>query len=129
VDETIEYAAATGALSSIWLLIALPVFSATVLLLGGKRLDSNGPLMGTATVALTFVLSVFYVITLAGQDNRSVSLDVFSFIPASGLQVQRFAGRLREVVVDRFTYQLMTERQAIFHCQHQPGPHRLLQCG
>ncbi|MGI8528474.1 MAG: NADH-quinone oxidoreductase subunit L [Geodermatophilaceae bacterium] len=87
MDETIEYAAATGALSSIWLLIALPVFSATVLLLGGKRLDSNGPLMGTATVALTFVLSVFYVITLAGQDNRSVSLDVFSFIPASGLQV------------------------------------------
>ncbi len=87
MDETISYAAATGALSTIWLLIALPLLGAAVLLLSGRRLDRTAPVIGTAVVAVTFALSVFYVVTLAGQDNRSVSVDLFSFIPVGSLQV------------------------------------------
>jgi len=87
VDTTIEYAAASGALSSLWLLIALPVLSAAVLLLAGRRADKWGHLLGVASVAATFLLSVWYVVTLAGQDDKAVSLDLFSFIPVAGLQV------------------------------------------
>ena len=87
MDTTIEYAAASGALSSLWLLIALPVLSAAVLLLAGRRADKWGHLLGVASVAATFLLSVWYVVTLAGQDDKAVSLDLFSFIPVAGLQV------------------------------------------
>jgi NADH-quinone oxidoreductase subunit L len=87
VDETISYAAATGVLSTIWLLVALPLLSAAVLLTSGKRLDKSGHVVGTAVIALTFVLSVIYVVTLAGLDNRSVSLNIFTFIPVNGLRV------------------------------------------
>ncbi|MBA3249806.1 MAG: NADH-quinone oxidoreductase subunit L [Geodermatophilaceae bacterium] len=87
MTETIEYAAATGALSTIWLLIAIPVLSAAVLLLAGKRADAWGHLLGVGSIAATFALSVYYVVTLAGLDNRAVSLDLFSFIPVTGLQV------------------------------------------
>ena len=34
---------ATGALSALWLLIALPALGAAVLLLGGRRTDRWGP--------------------------------------------------------------------------------------
>ena len=87
MDETISYAAATGVLSTIWLLVALPLLSAAVLLTSGKRLDKSGHVVGTAVIALTFVLSVIYVVTLAGLDNRSVSLNIFTFIPVNGLRV------------------------------------------
>ncbi|CAN5663459.1 hypothetical protein BH18ACT7_BH18ACT7_04120 [soil metagenome] len=87
MTETIEYAAATGALSTIWLLIAIPVLSAAVLLLAGKRADAWGHLLGVGSIAATFALSVYYVVTLAGLDNRAFSLDLFSFIPVTGLQV------------------------------------------
>jgi NADH-quinone oxidoreductase subunit L len=63
------------------------VLSAAVLLLAGKRADAWGHLLGVGSIAATFALSVYYVVTLAGLDNRAVSLDLFSFIPVTGLQV------------------------------------------
>ena len=39
MEATVEYAPATGVLSGIWLLVAIPLASAAVLLLLGKRAD------------------------------------------------------------------------------------------
>ena len=49
---------ADGLLASSWLLIALPLAGAAVLLLGGRRTDRWGHLLGTATVVVAFVLGL-----------------------------------------------------------------------
>ncbi len=48
--ETGPVAEATGILSLTWLLIALPLLGAAVLLLGGRRTDKYGHLIGTRHV-------------------------------------------------------------------------------
>ena len=45
----------TGCSPASWLLIALPLAGAAVLLLGGRRTDRWGHLLGTATVVVAFV--------------------------------------------------------------------------
>jgi NADH-quinone oxidoreductase subunit L len=79
---------AEGLLASSWLLIALPLAGAAVLLLGGRRTDRFGHLLGTATVVAAFVLAVVYTIELAGLDERSVDVDLFTFISAADLDVR-----------------------------------------
>src|ERR687893_58002 len=49
---------AEGLLAASWLLIALPLAGAAVLLLGGRRTDRWGHLLGCATVVAAFVLGV-----------------------------------------------------------------------
>src|SRR6195952_4873559 len=70
-----------------WLLIALPLAGAAVLLLGGRRTDRWGHLLGTATVALAFVIGVICAIDLAGQDTKSASVDLFTFISTGSLDI------------------------------------------
>ena len=48
MEQTVEYAHATGLLSGIWLLVAIPLASAAVLLLLGKRADKWGHWLGVA---------------------------------------------------------------------------------
>ncbi len=43
--------AATGVFRASWLLLAFPVFGAAVLLLGGRRTDKWGHLLGVLDVA------------------------------------------------------------------------------
>jgi NADH-quinone oxidoreductase subunit L len=80
---------ATGVLSLGWLLIAAPLFGAVVLLLGGRRTDKWGHLLGVAMPALSFVVGLLQFITLLGRDpeDRSVSSHLYTWIPAGGLQV------------------------------------------
>src|SRR4051812_4926926 len=82
-------APATGVLSSFWLLVAIPLASAAVLLLLGKRADRWGHLLGVGSVAVTFVLGLVYFIALAGLDEnaRSASLDLWSYIPVGNLKI------------------------------------------
>ncbi|HEX9334536.1 MAG TPA: hypothetical protein VF892_01575, partial [Pseudonocardiaceae bacterium] len=47
--------AASGVATSAWLLLALPAVGALVLLVGGRRTDRWGHLLGCATIALAFV--------------------------------------------------------------------------
>ncbi|MGH3371408.1 MAG: hypothetical protein ACRDPR_15570, partial [Nocardioidaceae bacterium] len=54
----VHAAAAEGVFSLLWVIIALPALGAAVLLLGGRRTDPWGHLLGVATVAVSFVLSV-----------------------------------------------------------------------
>ncbi|MFL1376071.1 MULTISPECIES: NADH-quinone oxidoreductase subunit L [unclassified Nocardiopsis] len=74
--------AADGAvLSNAWLLIALPLVGAAVLLLGGKRTDSWGHLLATALPVGSFVWAALILFDLLGraQDARSVSVPVYEW--------------------------------------------------
>ena len=80
---------AGGVLSLGWLLIAAPLFGAAVLLLGGRRTDKWGHLLGTAMPALSFVVALVQFITLLGRDaeDRAVSSRLYSWIEVGGLKV------------------------------------------
>ncbi|MBA3800318.1 MAG: NADH-quinone oxidoreductase subunit L, partial [Geodermatophilaceae bacterium] len=80
---------ASGLLSSAWLLVLIPLIGAAVLLLGGRRLDRIGHLVGCATIVLDLVLAIALVAVLAGQPEgeKAVTDTLFSFIPVGSLQV------------------------------------------
>jgi NADH-quinone oxidoreductase subunit L len=84
----VETLPAEGLLASSWLLIALPLLGAAVLLLGGRRTDRWGHLLGTATVVASFVLAVLCTVQLAGMEERTASVDLFTFISTGELDVR-----------------------------------------
>ncbi len=73
----------------VWLLIALPLAGAVVLLLTGRRSDRWGHLLGCATSLGAFALGVVLFIDLLGRDvaDRMVHENLFSWVPVAGLQV------------------------------------------
>jgi NADH-quinone oxidoreductase subunit L len=79
---------ATGLISASWLLIALPLAGAAVLLLGGRRSDRWGHLLGTGTVIAAFVLGLLCTLQLAGLNQRSASVHLFTFIRTGSLDVE-----------------------------------------
>src|SRR4051795_10608184 len=124
-----EVLPATGLLASSWLLIALPLLGAAVLLLGGRRTDRWGHLLGTATVALSFVLGLLCTVQLAGleESGRSVGVDLFTFISAGNLDVR--AGLLFDPLSAAFVL-LITGVGSLIHVYsigymaHDPGRRR-----
>jgi NADH-quinone oxidoreductase subunit L len=78
---------ADGLLAASWLLIALPLAGAAVLLLGGRRTDRWGHLLGTATVVAAFVLALLCTVQLTGVEGRSVTVDLFTFMQTGTLDV------------------------------------------
>jgi NADH-quinone oxidoreductase subunit L len=88
VEQTVEFAHATGALSAIWLLVAIPLASGGVLLLLGKRADRWGHWLGVAAVVACFVLGLIFFISLRGlHGNRSAELSTWNFIDVGSLHV------------------------------------------
>jgi NADH-quinone oxidoreductase subunit L len=89
MEQTVEFAPATGVLSSIWLLVAIPLASAAVLLLLGRRADKWGHWLGVFSVAASFVLGLVFFTSLAGLDEgaRSAELSLWDFIVVGGLHV------------------------------------------
>jgi NADH-quinone oxidoreductase subunit L len=87
--HAVHYAAASGAFSLTWLLIALPLAGAAILLLGGKRTDKWGHLLGTLAAVASFVvgLVLFFSLHSKAGDQRAVSQHLFSWIPVNGFQV------------------------------------------
>jgi NADH-quinone oxidoreductase subunit L len=80
---------ASGLLAASWLLIALPLAGAAVLLLGGRRTDRWGHLLGVATVAVAFVIGLACTIQLGGMSgSKSANLDLFTFISTGTLDVK-----------------------------------------
>ena len=71
---------ATGLLAWSWLLIALPLLGAAVLLIGGRRTNRWGHLLGVATVVLAFVIALICTFQLAGLQSRSVAVPGYTFI-------------------------------------------------
>jgi len=89
VQESVEFAHASGFLASFWLLIAIPLASAAVLLLLGRRADRWGHLLGVASVGVSFLLALVYFVQLRGlaDDARSAEISLFTFMPVGSLNV------------------------------------------
>jgi NADH-quinone oxidoreductase subunit L len=77
---------ASGALRLSWLLLAFPLFGATVLLVGGRRTNRWGHLLGVAMPVAAFVYGVIAFFTLLGDTNRSQDQHLYSWIPVAGFQ-------------------------------------------
>nr|WP_204846150.1 NADH-quinone oxidoreductase subunit L [Saccharothrix algeriensis] len=72
-----------------WLLLALPAFGALVLLLGGKRTDKWGHLLGCATVIAAFVYgAALFFDTLGQEGGRTSELHLFDWVPVNALDVE-----------------------------------------
>jgi NADH-quinone oxidoreductase subunit L len=80
--------AATGVLRASWLLLAFPVFGAAVLLIGGRRTDRWGHLLGCAMSLAAFVYGVIAFFTLLSYPaaERSRDLHMYSWIPVARFQ-------------------------------------------
>ncbi|NED94510.1 NADH-quinone oxidoreductase subunit L [Phytoactinopolyspora alkaliphila] len=81
---------ASGLISSTWLLIAFPLLGAAVLLLGGRRLDKTGHLIGTAASCLSFVMAVALFVAMLGEsgDARAFNVPLWEWFNAAGYQVE-----------------------------------------
>ena len=72
----VDPGAASGVFSLLWLVIALPLAGAAILLLGGRRTDRWGHLLGDRAAVASFVLSLVLFFALLGRDaatGRSAS--------------------------------------------------------
>ncbi|MFY1673731.1 NADH-quinone oxidoreductase subunit L [Plantactinospora sp. WMMB334] len=87
MEHSVEYAHATGLLGSVWLLVAIPLVSAAILLLLGRRADRWGHWLGVASVGAAFVLGLSYFFSLRNLENRSVELSLWDFIAVGDLHV------------------------------------------
>jgi NADH-quinone oxidoreductase subunit L len=90
VTVAAEYAPASGSLQSgAWLLVALPLLSAAVLLLGGRRTNRWGHLLGAAVPVVLFVYGVLLFFDVRGlpAEERARDLHLWSWIPVGSLQV------------------------------------------
>src|SRR5438270_7919634 len=78
---------ATGLLAWSWLLIALPLLGAVVLLIGGRRTNRWGHLLGVATVVAAFLIGLLCTFQLAGIDSRSVDVPGYMWVAAGHLKI------------------------------------------
>jgi NADH-quinone oxidoreductase subunit L len=86
----VHYAPATGAFHLTFLLVLLPLVSATVLLLGGRRTNSWGHLLGCAAPLAAFVVAVIEFFALIGRDNganRQITQHLFTWVPVGTFHV------------------------------------------
>jgi NADH-quinone oxidoreductase subunit L len=82
------FVAATGAFKLTFLLVLLPAASAAVLLLGGRRTNSWGHLLGCAAPIASFVIAVALFADLTSKSNadRQIDQHLFSWVPAGSFQ-------------------------------------------
>jgi NADH-quinone oxidoreductase subunit L len=73
----------------IWLLVALPAAGAAILLLGGRRTDAWGHLLGCATALASFGVGLALLSDMLGRhgDARTIVQNLFTWIPVGNLQV------------------------------------------
>ena len=76
---------ATGALRFSWLLLAFPVFGAAVLLVGGRRTNRWGHLLGVAMPLAAFVYGVIAFFTLLGDSRPQPGPAPVLLDPGGGL--------------------------------------------
>ncbi len=73
-----------GVFSLLWLVIALPLAGAAVLLLGGRAADRWAHYLGCATVIGSFLLSATLFVSLLGhsEEERSIGQHLFDWVDA-----------------------------------------------
>ncbi|MCM0621760.1 NADH-quinone oxidoreductase subunit L [Nocardioides bruguierae] len=85
----LDPSAADGVTALLWLVVALPLLGAVVLLLGGRRTDAWGHWLATALPMGSFVLSVLMLVDLMGRDEaeRSVTQHLWTWLSVGDLDV------------------------------------------
>ncbi|GAB3079057.1 NADH-quinone oxidoreductase subunit L [Nocardioides zeae] len=85
----VDPSAADGVFTLLGLVIGLPLLGAVVLLVGGRRTDRWGHLLGTATVAGSFVLAVLLFVALLGrgEGERQVTQHLWTWVDVGSYQV------------------------------------------
>jgi NADH-quinone oxidoreductase subunit L len=80
---------AEGIQAASWLLIALPLAGAAILLLGGRRTDKWGHLLGVGTAVASFGLGVAMLVQMLGYDaaERSRTQHLWDFIDVGSFKV------------------------------------------
>lgn len=79
-------AEATGVFSYLWLLLALPLLGAAVLLLGGRRTDRWGPYFAVLMVVGAAVYAVTLLLGMLGRpaDDRAIGQTLFEWVFVGG---------------------------------------------
>jgi NADH-quinone oxidoreductase subunit L len=98
------YAGPSGTLQTgSWILIALPVLGAAVLLLGGRRTDRWGHWLGVLLPWASFVWGLLLLIQVLGLPaaQRAIDVTLFSWVPAGSFQLN--AGLLLDPLSLTFT--------------------------
>src|SRR5881392_2206888 len=84
-----HYATASGTLSGVWLLIAIPLASAAILLLLGRRADRWGHWLGVGSVGVAFILGLVDFFALRGLPGpyRAADRTLFTFLEVGKLKI------------------------------------------
>ncbi|TCW22020.1 NADH-quinone oxidoreductase subunit L [Dietzia cinnamea] len=90
--------APTVAGSALWLIPALPLLGAVVLLLLGRRADGWGHLLGSATALGSFAVAVWQLVEMVGRGpgDRAAAQTLFTWLSVGELRVD-FGLRLDEL--------------------------------
>ncbi|MFA7324896.1 MAG: NADH-quinone oxidoreductase subunit L, partial [Candidatus Nanopelagicales bacterium] len=77
-----ELMPATGVFSLLWLLIALPLAGAAILLLGGRRTNKWGPYLGVLTVVADAFIAIWMLVAMMGNgaEERTFDQNLFSWM-------------------------------------------------
>ena len=81
-----DYLTAAGTHELLWLLIALPLAGAAVLLLGGRRTNSWGPYLAIAACGAAFLLAVASFFALLDLDEGATAERVLGTVDAMKLR-------------------------------------------
>ncbi|WP_097327871.1 NADH-quinone oxidoreductase subunit L [Paractinoplanes atraurantiacus] len=129
MEHAVEYAPASGVLSGIWLLVAIPLASAAILLLLGKRADKWGHWLGVLAVAASFVLGLIFFISLADleEGGRTAQQSLWDFIVVGNLHVD--FGLLFDPLSGVFVLLItgvgsLIHIYAVGYMEHDPGRRR-----
>ena len=81
--------AATGVFTLTWLLIGLPLLGAAVLLLGGRRTDRIGHLVGAGMSWASFVVAavLFFALLAKPGEERGINQHLFTWVAAGSFTV------------------------------------------
>jgi NADH-quinone oxidoreductase subunit L len=121
--------AASGVYDLTIAIILLPLVSSAVLLLGGRRLDARGHLLGVAAPAASFVLALveFFALLSRNPGDRSIHQHLFTWIPVGSFHIE--AGLLLDQLSMVFVL-LITGVGSLIHLYsvgymaHDPGRRR-----
>lgn len=89
ISPSVTNQVATGGFANLWLLIALPLVGALVLLLGGNRTNSFGPMLAVLMPIASFGFAVYLWLELLAlpEELRSQNLVLFEWINIGSFQV------------------------------------------
>jgi NADH-quinone oxidoreductase subunit L len=120
---------ASGAFTLTWLLVALPLLSAAILLLGGRRTDGWGHVLGTLVPWGGFVIAAVMYIAMLSKPAHGRTFDqhLFNWIPAgnftlgAGLRIDQLS--MAFVLLVTFVGSLI-HTYSVAYMEHDPDRRR-----